>query len=136
MIPKEDYYKKLFLTGAIWNFAATLSFALGYKLMFHITGMAMPRYPSILMSFLALAFVFGIGYYWVYKDLHNNHAIVKLGIIGKILVFWFFFKAGRSGEISWLLAGSGFVDLIYAILYTEFLMTYKKQVTQTSQEPS
>ncbi len=133
MIPKEDYYKKLFLTGAIWNLATTLSFALGYKLMFHITGMAMPRYPSILMLFLALAFVFGIGYYWVYKDLHNNHDIVKLGIIAKIMVFWLFFKAGRSGEMSWLIAGAGVVDLIYAILYTEFLMTYKKHVTQTSQ---
>lgn len=132
MIPKEDYYKKLFLTGAIWNIVATLSLAVGYKLMFHVSGMALPRYPVFLLAFVALAFIFGIGYYWVYQDLHNNHAIVKMGILGKILVFWLLFRAGRSGEVGWLIAAPGFVDLAYGILYAEFLMTYKKHVTQTT----
>ena len=73
-----------------------------------------------------MAFVFGIGYYWVSKDIHQNHAVVKMGIIGKIIVFVGLTADAVAGNISILLVGPGIIDLIFAILFIEFLSTAKK----------
>ena len=42
------YYDKLFLYGAAWNWLAALSFSFGYKLIFPLLGMELPRYPVFL----------------------------------------------------------------------------------------
>ena len=75
---------------------------------------------------MSLVFVFGIGYYWVSKDLSKNHDIVKLGIIAKILVFMIFSYHYLTGNMPLLIALCGVVDLIFAILFLEFLMNMKK----------
>ena len=125
-MPKESYYKKLFFIGAIWNWVATISFAVGYKFVFPLFGMELPKYPIFFLLFLGLAFVFGIGYYWVSRDIFTNHGIVKMGIIGKLIVFLLFSWAWLTGEIHFIPASAGIVDLLFAILYLEFLMTVKK----------
>jgi hypothetical protein len=125
-MPKQDYYQKMFFIGAIWNWSATVPFALGYKILFPLFGMALPNYLVFFMMFLGLAFVYGIGYFWVSRDIHKNHDIVRMGIIGKIIVFVAFLWAWMAGEVPLILVGPGIIDLIFAILYIEFLMTYKK----------
>jgi len=125
-MPKQDYYKKMFFIGAIWNWVATLTFILGYKILFPLFSMELPIYPVFMMMFLWLAFFFGIGYYWVSRDIYKNHDIVRLGIIGKLMVFVYLLWAGITGEVAIILVGPGIVDLVFAILYIEFLMTYKK----------
>jgi hypothetical protein len=124
-MPKENYYQKMFLIGAIWNWVATITFAVGYKIVFPLFSMELPKYPVFFLMFLGLAFVFGIGYYWVSKDLTKNHDIIKMGIIGKLIVFVAFLWAVITGQIHFILIGAGIVDLIFAILYMEFLKTYK-----------
>jgi hypothetical protein len=125
-MPKQDYYQKMFLIGAVWNWAATVSFALGYKILFPLFGMALPNYLVFFMMFLGLAFVFGIGYFWVSQDIHQNHGIVRMGILGKLFVFAALLWAWIAGEVPVIMVGPGIVDLIFAILYIEFLITYKK----------
>lgn len=125
-MPKEDYYKKMFLIGAIWNWAATLPFAVGYKILFPLFGMALPNYLVFFMMFLGLAFAFGIGYFWVSRDIHKNHDIVRMGIIGKLIVFIALLWAWIAGEVPVILLGPGIVDLVFAILYIEFLNRYQK----------
>jgi hypothetical protein len=125
-MPKQSYYQKLFFIGAIWNWAATISFALGYKIMFPLFDMELPKYPIFFLLFLGLAFAFGMGYYWVSRDIFNNHGVVKMGILGKLIVFVGLSWAWLKGEIHFVPASAGAVDLIFAILYIEFLMTYKK----------
>ncbi len=124
-MPKENYYKKMFLVGAIWNWTATLIFMLGYKILFPVFDMELPRYPVFLIVFLGLAFVFGIGYFWVSKDISRNHDIVRLGIIGKLFVFVLLSWGGISKQIHMILIGPGVMDLIFAILFLEFLRTHK-----------
>ena len=124
-MPKQDYYKKMFFVGAIWNWAATSTFIFGYKILFPLFGMELPGYPVFLMMFLGLCFVFGIGYYWVSRDLTKNHGIVKMGIIGKLIVFVGLSWAGITGQVHFILVGPGIVDLVFAILFIEFLNTYK-----------
>lgn len=124
-MPKKNYYKQLFLIGAIWNWSAAAIFALGYKILFPLFGMAIPLYPVFFQMFLGLAFVFGIGYFWVSKDLDKNHDIVRMGIIGKLFVFAAMLWAWVSGQIPLILTGAGVVDLLFAVLYMEFLFTCK-----------
>ncbi len=121
---KQAFYKNLFLAGAIWNWAATLLFGLGYPFLFPLFNMAEPRYPVFFLLFLALAFVFGIGYFWVSRDISRNHAIVVLGVIGKLIVFGAFLWAGIAGQIAGILVGAGVVDLVFAVLFIEFLASW------------
>ncbi len=126
-MPREEYYKKMFFIGAIWNWVATLTFAIGWKFLFPLFGMAFPNYLVFFMMFLGLAFVYGIGYFWVSRDISRNHDIVRMGIIGKLIVFVSMLLAWIGGEIPIIIVGSGVVDLIFAILFIEFLMTYGKK---------
>ena len=122
----ETYYQKMFFIGAVWNWVGTLTGAIGYKVTFAQFGMALPRYPVFFLLFLGLAFVFGLGYYWVSRDIHLNHGIVKMGIIGKIMVFVLLLWAGLTREINMAFIVPGAVDLVFSILFIEFLLQYKK----------
>ncbi len=123
---KQGYYQKMFLIGAIWNWVATGSFAAGYKIVIPIFGMELPRYPAFFLMFLGLCFVFGIGYYWVSRDIHKNHDIIRMGIIGKLIVFVGLLWGCVAGRIHFIPASAGVVDLIFSILFIEFLITFKK----------
>ncbi len=123
MIPvsKQGYYTKLFTIGAIWNWMAAGTFILGYRLIFPVLGMPPPVYPAFFLMFLGLCFIFGNGYHWVSRDLGRNHGIVKLGIIGKLIVFGGLTWAGLTGQVSPILIAPGVVDLVFAVLYFGFL---------------
>ncbi len=123
---KQDYYQKLFFIGAIWNWIATGTFIIGYKALFPLFGMPLPVYPVFFLLFLGICFILGVGYYWVSKDLTKNHDIVRLGIAGKLIVFAGLLWAAITGQIVPLLIAPGVVDLVFSILYIEFLMTVKK----------
>jgi hypothetical protein len=111
------YYPKLFLVAAIYNWAATIPFFFAHKAIFGWLGMEPINYPVILRLFLALAFVFGIGYYWVSRDVRKNRDLIRTGILGKLFVFILFFIAWITGEIPFLLMLPGVGDLIFAILF-------------------
>jgi hypothetical protein len=49
-----------------------------------------------------------------------------MGIIGKLIVFVALLWAWVVGEVPVILVGSGIVDLIFAILFIEFLLTAQK----------
>ena len=129
-MPKEDYYNKMFFIGALWNWSVSLSFALGYKLLFPLFGMDLPNYLVFFMMFLGLVFVYGIGYFWVSRDINKNHDIVRMGIIGKLIVFVALLWAWVDGEVPVILVGAGIVDLIFTILFIKFLNTYKQMETK------
>ena len=126
-MPRENYYKRMFFVGAVWNWLATVPFAIGYRFLFPLLGLPDPNYVVFLQLFLGLAFVYGLGYYWVSRDIHRNHGIVRMGIIGKLIVFAGFVRAWIAGEIPWFLIGPGIVDLIFAVMFMEFLVFYGKQ---------
>ena len=67
-------------------------------------------------------FVFGLGYYWVSADLSRNRDLVKLGVIGKPLVFLVFFGHVLAHEIPMLLVIPSMVDLLFGALFLEFLL--------------
>jgi hypothetical protein len=123
---RKLYYKRLFFIGAIWNWGAGLLFFFWSDPIYSFFNMKTINYPGVMQLAMALVFVFGIGYYWVSKDISMNHDIVKLGIIAKTIVFLVFSYHTLIGNMPPQLGLSGVVDLIFAILFLEFLMNVKK----------
>lgn len=126
---KKNYYKYLFLIGAIWNIVLGIVYiftSLFMKGSFEMFGVEEP--PSLIFYhlFFGIVIVYGIGYYLVSANLDKNHGIVLLGILGKL---WAFLVVGFyyfAGDINLLGVGPAIGDLIFAILFIEFLLNYKK----------
>lgn len=78
--------------------------------------------PAYRAMFLALAFVFGLGYWRVGGDLTRNRDIVRGGVLGQFAVFAVVgnevFLARRLPP---LFMGPAVVDLIFAVLFVVFL---------------
>lgn len=122
----KSYYRSLFVVGALWNWGATLFFFIAYKPLYAWLNMRTPDDPIYLQLFLGLCFVYGIGYFLVSRDINANHGIVIMGIIGKIIVFIGFVVDYLTGNAHLLIVLCGTVDLIFALLFIEFLMRIKK----------
>jgi hypothetical protein len=123
------YYRWLFLAAAAWNtFAAGAVLFLLTNAAFRMRmGISRPADPLILQLLASCLFLFGLGYYWVSRALSENRAIVKLGVAGKILVFILLFGHALAGTIPVSLAVPTLVDLLFAALFLEFLVHWRKE---------
>ena len=121
---RARFYRLLFLAAAAWNMlsAAAVLFLLT-SLKFR-SEMGYPgQVDTISLQLLATClFVFGVGYYWVSRDLARNRDLVKLGVIGKPLVFLIFLAHALSREIPASLVAPSVVDLLFGVLFLEFLV--------------
>lgn len=122
---KKTYYRALFLIGAIWNWTIAPVFFFFYEPIIKATGLDPLRYGLPLQLAMALVFVYGICYYYVFKDPVGNRVCAKLGIFSKTLVFLVLFYNWITGVIVFGLLVPGIVDLIFAGFYIEFLYGYK-----------
>src|SRR5262249_55807368 len=72
------FWRLVFRAKGVWNCGASLAF-----LVFENTirdWLRVPHPDSLYRAlFLALASVFGLGYWWVGRDLEKNHDIVRMG---------------------------------------------------------
>jgi hypothetical protein len=128
---RAAYYKALFIIGGVWNFILSVPFLLlSYfdrtLLSLFVVGIFTGATLMYYQVFLWFVIVFGIGYTIVGLDLDKNHGIVLLGAIAKILAFISFVAYYLSGDVPFSLAMIGIGDLIFAILFIEFLINYKK----------
>lgn len=121
---RARFYRLLFLAAAAWNVLSAAA------VLFLLTSLKFRRemgYPgqvdTISLQLLATClFVFGVGYYWVSRDLARNRDLVKLGVIGKPLVFLSFLGHALSKEIPASLVAPSVVDLLFGVLFLEFLV--------------
>ncbi len=118
-----NYEKRLFFSGALWNWsAAILLFGLSIlnkELLtyFHDIPQTMLWY----YIFIAAVVIFGIGYYWISKDVARNRDIIKMGIMGKIAIFMIFSIYLLKGEVTFLFFLVGCGDLVFTILFFKVL---------------
>jgi hypothetical protein len=130
---KAKCYRNLFLIAAIWNLLAGFSCWLGGifmpDLFFGMFGMPSPAslFPFHAMFWFIISF--GIGYLIVSHDISKNQGVVYIGIIGKVLFFTDCIITVALKEANFLLIGTGVIDLIFAILFIEFLLTMRKSET-------
>jgi len=126
---KKIYYKYLFIIGATWNILASLSFILTSIFMrsaFPAYGIVVPISMIWLQSFLFLVANLGIGYFIVCMDISKNHGIVVIGIIAKLGYFLISLIYFIIGDIGFLTLSFASVDILFSILFIEFLLNHKK----------
>jgi hypothetical protein len=127
-LEKKRYYKYLFLSGAIWNIFVAISCILASIYLLDISSLFGMKKPPNLMWFhlyFGYVFIFGIGFYYVSKDINKNHVVVLLGILEKLLVFVASLIYFILADINSIAISLVFIDLIYACLFIEFLINYE-----------
>ncbi|NVM04173.1 MAG: hypothetical protein HWN67_17710 [Candidatus Helarchaeota archaeon] len=124
---KDNYYKYLFLIAALWNIIlGTLFFLMSItdpSAVFPTEIIIPSLFP--IHGLISLVIAYGIGYFLVSRDIDQNHGIVIIGIIGKLLIFLCSVVYYGLGELQLLNLLIGIGDLIFACLFIEFLI-YKK----------
>ena len=126
---RKKYYKHLFLIGAIWNFIVGGVFIVSSPLvesLIPMFGMELPPSLIFYQTFSGYVIIFGIGFYFVARDINKNHAIVVLGAIEKFFVFLLFLIYFILGYSNFLPILFIIVDLIFGCLFVEFLVNFKK----------
>jgi hypothetical protein len=121
----EESYQRIFLVGALWNLLGAGLFFLFWRQAFDLFQLAPPNYLPFFQAWLALAFVFGIGYYDVSRDLYGNVNIVRLGIYGKTAFAIIFIYHVMFSNFHPVFLSGAIIDLVFVVLYKRFL-TYAR----------
>lgn len=139
-----NFWKKMFFVGSLWNISIGLS---GLLLTDFILMMMFGKAPMtenfsafingtvpvtnnlqtlIFFRFFMIAVIlFGIGYYWVSRDLLANRAVIWLGLVAKLMIFFtfaYYFTMGQSSFFSVLICSG---DFVFSILFILFLYQTK-----------
>jgi len=123
-LTRVGYYRDLFLIGGIYNIGLSFSlWILGLldPTKFELFGMTAPPTLFFFHATMGFIFTFGIGYLIVSRNTDKNHAIVILGVIGKSIFFVDCAITFSLGQANTVLLGAGIIDLLFAILFAEFL---------------
>ncbi|MHA1110413.1 MAG: hypothetical protein ACTSRE_04885 [Promethearchaeota archaeon] len=127
----QKYYKYMFLSGAIWNLAVGAIFLLitifAYDFGIGLFEMTPPDSKVFIQGFLVLVFAIGIGllavsfkpkrYYWIVVMFAFEKYAINLVVIPH------YFMA----EFNFLFVAMILVDFIWGVLFTEFLIRYRKE---------
>jgi hypothetical protein len=120
---KREAASKIFLSGAIFNWAMALALFFIPGLFLNLLGVTpSPEQSLWVQQFAGLVFVFGIGYYWACRDFESNIQIIRLAVIGKAGVVLIGLLDVVTGDVSWQFMIAASADLCYVIL---FLMALK-----------
>lgn len=127
---RARYYKSLFLTGGIWNIGMSLCvWMLGLLVpsTFGLFGMTAPSTLFFFHAMMGFIFSFGIGYIIVSRNTGENNAVVILGVIAKSIFFADCAISVSLGQANGILLAIGIIDLLFAILFAEFLNSVRKE---------
>jgi hypothetical protein len=125
------YYKKMFLSGAVFNWCAALLLFFAFEGMYiFMGGDAVPQAPLFnlfLQLVSSLVFLFGGIYYAISRtpDSLASRQLAIIGVVGKLLFLFFFTTYALSGDIPFALVALVSVDLFYAMLFIEFIRCQK-----------
>ncbi|MBT8047473.1 MAG: hypothetical protein HKN57_03355 [Xanthomonadales bacterium] len=120
--------RTMFLTAAIFNWLVGLALAFKAEFLFALFRVTpAPTEPLFLQLFSWLVIVFGIGYFWVYRDPAANAPIIKLGIIGKLSVVVVSLACVLAGSVSWQMMILASADLLYVVLFWRALAPINAQ---------
>lgn len=115
--------RKLLFVAAIYNWVIGLNI-LCYKYSFSLLGLyPIPDNPFMVSLFGGLVVVFGVGYYWASLNLEENKSILKLGVIGKLCVFFVCVANMGLIQVHWLFLLLAMGDLLFAFLFIGIIVS-------------
>jgi hypothetical protein len=128
---KKNYYKKLFLIAALYDFILGITFLFFYKPLFNALKIPIPSDPSYLSLSAAFVFVLGIAYYFIYKNIETNRDLAKIGTIYKlayILIGLYYFLFSLVPHIIFMIFAV--IDFVFLVSFVEFLIYTKKIINK------
>ena len=119
----ENFYRRMFLVGALWNLVGGLIILLLTPWVFERAGLQVPSPPLYYQAWIALFMTFEIGYYLVTRDLFRNQDIATLGLVRKLAFSLVFIRnflsfPGQVPRFFWIPVVG---DLVFVVLFGMFL---------------
>lgn len=141
---KTGFWQKMFFVGSLWNISIGVTGILltdfiimmlfgkapmteNLAAVFNGTVPAMDNLQTLIFFrfFMIAVILFGIGYYWVSRDLLANRAVIWLGLVAKLMIFFtftYYYALGQSSLFSVLICSG---DFIFSIFFAAFLWKTK-----------
>ncbi len=127
---KALYYKYMFMVVGIGYILAAVVFGVIAPLVdnfMHFFGLAQNVEIWLwLYSYLLAIMSLGFMYFLVSLDITKNHLVISAGMIFKISQFILWLIVFLMGYCSYTLLIVGAVDLIFAALFIEFFINFRK----------
>jgi hypothetical protein len=124
----EVYDRILFAVAASWNLGAAATLILNPDFLLARLNVNDPGARLLARSFASSVTTWGIGYALVAYDRKRFRNFAWLGAISKTIFFTVYAAAFFGGRISFTAFVPALVDLVFAILFIEFLQrTSSKQ---------
>ncbi|MBY8993449.1 MAG: hypothetical protein KGD59_02790 [Candidatus Heimdallarchaeota archaeon] len=130
---KALYYKYMFMVAGIGYIVAAIIFAImapvvpdSKYLLFFLGLSASPSIWIWLYSYLLAIMSLGFMYFLVSLDITKNHLVISAGMIFKISQFivWLIIYVMGLSNLPLLIVA--IVDLVFAVLFIEFFVNFKK----------
>lgn len=128
---KKKYYKIMFFSAAIWNWLIGLTFLILSLItpnILSLFGVEIPPSLVFMQMLFILVIIFGIGFFIVYLDFEQNQGIIKMSVFEKVSFFIVFFIYFILGDVNYLVLLPTIIDLLFGILFIEFLINVKRLV--------
>ena len=141
---KTGFWQKMFFVGSLWNISIGVTSLLftdfiimmlfdktpmteNLAAFFNGTVPVMDNLQTLIFFrfFMIAVILFGIGYYWVSRDLLANRAVIWLGLVAKLVIFFtfaYYYALGQSSFFSVLICSG---DFIFSIFFAAFLWKTK-----------
>jgi len=129
MTKRQKYDKNLFFIATLWNWCFTAGCVGMAIFSVESLGILMKEIPDVkvwLYITVAAIGLFGYGYYCISRDVYRNRDIIKLGVLGKWVIFGLFLAYFISGDITLLAFSAAVGDLIFSFLFIEVLSKLSK----------
>ncbi|WP_145999245.1 hypothetical protein [Oceanicoccus sp. KOV_DT_Chl] len=133
-IPYSQYYQYMFYSAALFNISVAVSLVVDFESLYFLMGGENISLDPIARLFMQLSmgavFLFGVMYGLIGRQptAVGNSALALLGIVGKVFFFLMMTVYGLREIIPWGFASLSFVDLIYSLLFFEYLLRYNGQL--------
>ncbi len=124
---KEIYDRILFGVAAAWNLGAAAMLLFNPDFLLVRLNIGDPAAQLLARSFVSSVATWGIGYALIAIDRNRFRDFAWLGLISKTIFFFIYAVAFFGGRLSFPAFIPAIVDLIFALLFAEFLWRTSNQ---------
>lgn len=121
LVKRHAYDKALFIIAAAWNLGAAAMLVFNPQFLLARLGISDSAGPVLARSLASSAAAWGIGYTFVAVSARRFRNFVWLGTLSKTLFAAVYTAALFTGQISFSAYIPALVDLLFALLFVEFL---------------
>src|SRR5262249_26005408 len=121
------FWRSVFRVKAVWNCLTSAGFLVGDDALRDWLHTPRPD-PVYRALFLALAFIFGLDYWWVGEEPDRNRDIIRMGVLGQLSVFVVLaYAVGLASQpLPWPFLVPGLVDLAFALAFLVYLRQHPR----------